>query len=225
MAYGNLTNCFKGGKLARMLGGRGKKIVLSGPVARKIEAWRKDFFSNLEPKIEYGVHEIEAVQGETVWLAGGAELTSPKLAKVMREATHMLCFIATLGRSVDEKINSRMGGRRYSEGYILDAMGSVAVECLVERFHRHMEDKYTADGKSVTLRFSPGYCDWPLIEQSKLFDLVDAGRIGVELSDSCLMSPRKSVSGVFGICDGVRPLPPFNPCKSCPKKGCIARRS
>lgn len=219
-----LKTCFDGGKLIRMLGGRRKK-KLSGPVSRKIEKWRREMFSEIHPKISYCVRDIESRKRGGIVLDGGLELRGLKLSKGLKDAKQAVCFVATLGPEVDSEIAQCTKENRYSDGYILDAMGSVGVECIVDRFHRRMEEKFNAEGKSVTLRFSPGYCDFPLKEQEKLFGIFDADVIGVELTDSYLMVPGKSVSGVFGVTDGVRTLPPYNPCGECPKTGCIARRS
>ena len=109
----------------------------------------------------------------------------------------------------------------------MDAMGSVAVENMVEKFHQCMRIKYTAEGKKATLRFSPGYCDWPLTDQKKLFSFFDSFQLNVKLTDSCLMQPRKSISGVFGVISPDMSLPahPYNPCSECERFDCIARRS
>ncbi len=119
-----------------------------------------------------------------------------------------------------------MGQKRLAEAYLLDAMGSVMVENLVEQFQSHMGEHYQAQDKLVTLRFSPGYCDWPVTEQKKLFKLLDFKKIGVELSDSCLMQPRKSISGVFGLypCPDGKDRSAYNPCLECNKFDCPNRR-
>ena len=109
-----------------------------------------------------------------------------------------------------------------SEAYILDAMGSVAVEDLVDKFQLTIKNEYERVGKTVTLRFSPAYCDWPLTEQKKLFSLFDPGDIPVQLLDSCLMQPVKSISGVFGIVPHGSAL--YNPCRYCDDRACKARR-
>jgi cobalamin-dependent methionine synthase I len=49
------------------------------------------------------------------------------------------------------------------------------------------------------MRFSPGYCDWPVEEQRILDGILDFSKIGVRLTDSYMMAPKKSVSGVVGI--------------------------
>jgi hypothetical protein len=80
-------------------------------------------------------------------------------------------------------------------------------------------------GLGTTVRFSPGYCDWSLREQITLFRMVKTRSIGVSLSPSALMKPRKSVSGVFGLsADGPASRVRSNPCLMCEKLDCFSRR-
>jgi hypothetical protein len=70
---------------------------------------------------------------------------------------------------------------------------------------------------------SPGSLeDWPITEQPKLFSLFgDAKRlVGVELTDSLLMLPRKSISGLFfPSAEG------FLSCRLCERGDCPARQA
>jgi cobalamin-dependent methionine synthase I len=106
-------------------------------------------------------------------------------------------------------------------------MGSTVIESMVDKFHKSMEKRYRAKGGRVTLRFSPGYCDWHITEQEKLFRALDSNHLDVELTDSCLMQPRKSISGIFGVLPSSinPPAPPYNPCSKCKKKNCPSRRN
>ena len=58
--------------------------------------------------------------------------------------------------------------------------------------------KITKAGYERTMRFSPGYGEWPLKAQEKLLPLVEADKIGVTLTDTDIMIPRKSVSAIIG---------------------------
>jgi hypothetical protein len=106
-------------------------------------------------------------------------------------------------------------------------MGSLAVENMVDQFHHRLGEQSEARNKMVSLRFSPGYCDWHITQQKELFKLLDSNRIGVELTYTCLMTPRKSISGVFGISSSssIKDVMPYNPCLDCQKKDCRARRA
>jgi len=54
-------------------------------------------------------------------------------------------------------------------------------------------------GLKITNRYSPGYCGWDIKEQANLFGLLPEKFCGIRLSDSMLMKPIKSVSGIIGI--------------------------
>ena len=55
------------------------------------------------------------------------------------------------------------------------------------------------NGLKCTNRYSPGYCGWNVFEQHKFFSFLPDKFCGIELSESALMTPVKSVSAVIGI--------------------------
>jgi cobalamin-dependent methionine synthase I len=169
---------------------------------------------------------VDSVDSGLIRLQERVEFRAPKLAKAVKNSNELVCFIATVGKGIEQRINELIKENHLATAYILDCMGSVAVESVVEKFHRHMAKKCEAAGNGVTLRFSPGYCDWPITEQKKLFGLFESFQPDVELSDSCLMQPRKSISGVFGVLPShLKPsASPYNPCSDCKQHSCIARR-
>ncbi|MEE3446448.1 MAG: vitamin B12 dependent-methionine synthase activation domain-containing protein, partial [Prevotella sp.] len=52
----------------------------------------------------------------------------------------------------------------------------------------------------------PGYCGWHVSQQQLLFPLFNGQTCGVTLTDSSLMLPIKSVSGIIGVGEKVRRL-------------------
>ena len=54
----------------------------------------------------------------------------------------------------------------------------------------------------LTGRFSPGYGDWPISLQPLLAETLDTARqIGLYVTDTYLMTPRKSVTALLGVSD------------------------
>jgi uncharacterized protein YqkB len=211
--------------LSRLFG-RKKSSRFTDFINNKSDDLFSKFNTLVTPLLSYQIKEIDSISKGTVYLENGIELKSPKLSKVMEHCEDAICFIATIGNGVEKEIARLTNEERLFDAYILESMGSMAVENMVDSFCQDMEIKYNAQDKGITLRFSPGYCDWPVAEQKKLFRIVDSGHINVTLTDSCLMHPRKSISGVFGIhpFDGDNPVSPYNPCCDCKKKDCMARR-
>jgi hypothetical protein len=212
-------------ELARFFGGR-NTATFSSRVSLKIEQMIKIFRKRLRPQLYYRRMCIQDVKDGSVHLGKGPVLKSRKLSRVMKDCKAVICFIATIGPGIEAEIKKLMDEKKLSAAYILDSMGSVAVEDIVEKFHTGMGNQLRAKEQGVTLRFSPGYCDWPIADQKKLFRIFHSLQLGVQLNDSCLMQPRKSVSGVFGLMSE-NPVPsrgPYNPCSVCKQRGCIARR-
>ena len=72
-------------------------------------------------------------------------------------------------------------------------------------------------------RMNPGSLpDWPLPEQQQLFALLGGGpaSIGIKLTDSFLMVPIKSVSGIWFPNEES-----FESCRLCPREKCPGRRA
>lgn len=90
--------------------------------------------------------------------------------------------------------------------FIADSLGSVIAEKCADQMERHLQESIDKLGWHHTNRFSPGYCGWHVSQQQLLFPLFDGHTCGVRLTDSSLMLPIKSVSGLIGLGKEVRRL-------------------
>ena len=215
-----------GKNLIKRLGGR-KEGTFSRSLRIKVHNGVRTLYRLMNPHLLFVKEGIERVEGGRVYLNGGMTFKSPKLSRTLRDSEELICFLTTIGGEIDFEINRMMRHGHLSQAFIMDALGSVAVESVAKQFHQHMERQYSENGKAVTLRFSPGYCDWPIEEQRKLFELFDPNTAGIELNDSCLMTPRKSISAIFGVyhISDDSAQPPYNPCVDCTKTDCPSRRA
>jgi hypothetical protein len=193
----------------------------------RIDLLWEEAASMLRPRLTYTVLDIDGIDRDRLQLANGLSFRSRKMAFALRHARRVIIFLATVGGKIDLEIDRLQAENRLADSYVLDAIGSGAVEYLADRFQRDMAEQLLQDDQTVGLRFSPGYCDWSVPEQQKVFACLDAASVGVHLSETSLMSPRKSISGLFGIFK-LADKPenqPQNPCRLCAKKDCIARRA
>ena len=211
--------------LARLLGGD-EFDEIPRSTRSKINQMNLVFEELVEPNLCHRNMGIDSVEKGAVLLEEGQKFKSNKLSKTLKNCDEIICYIATLGDSIEDRINQLMQKKHLAQAYILDAMASVAADNMVETFHQQMKDVYNDQNKQVTLCFSPGYCDWPLTDQKKLFGIFDSNELDVELTDSCFMKPRKSISGVFGITppDSNPREQSYNPCSECHRRNCSARR-
>ncbi len=84
-------------------------------------------------------------------------------------------------------------------GLLLDGIGSAAVNSLAQEVCKLIAHEASLRNYQASSPLSPGGRSFPLSEQWQLFKLVPAEEIGVRLTSTGLMVPRKSVSMVIGI--------------------------
>ena len=106
--------------------------------------------------------------------------------------------------------------------FIADALGSVIAEKCADQMELTLQESIDKLGWHHTNRFSPGYCGWHVSEQQKLFPLFDGHTCGITLTDSSLMVPIKSVSGIIGLGREVRKLD--YTCGLCTYEKCYKRK-
>lgn len=106
--------------------------------------------------------------------------------------------------------------------FIADALGSVIAEKCADQMEKALQESIDKLGWKHTNRFSPGYCGWHVSQQQLLFPLFQGHTCGVTLTDSSLMLPIKSVSGIIGLGKNVRHLD--YTCGLCDFKQCYKRK-
>ncbi len=148
----------------------------------------------------------------------------PILSKQLDDSQSVVIFAATAGQEVTDwyhEVNTR---DNLLLAYIIDRIGSDIAEAAAEKLELDLRLELNAQEKSdweLTNRFSPGYCGWDVTEQHKLFAQLPAGFCGIQLSESSVMKPLKSVSGIIGIGSKVKRQP--YPCFSCTYEHCYKR--
>ncbi len=134
-------------------------------------------------------------------------------------AALFLCTAGSLFTDLTHHFNSRGD---LLEAYIVDAIGSLTVEKAMDKIQHDLKRKAAVWQMEISNRYSPGYCEWHLSLQQVLFDLIGENSTGVSLTDSCLMQPIKSVSGVIGI--GKTVTRKEYGCVVCRNENCIYRK-
>jgi hypothetical protein len=148
--------------------------------------------------------------------------TGKKISAQLDNSYGAALFICTAGERICEYSSELMAKGDLLEGYIYDVIGSLTVENAMNRIHDFFEADMKKNKTGVTNRYSPGYCEWKVDEQQKLFSFFPESFSGVKLSDSSLMNPVKSVSGIIGF--GQNAKRKKHECNLCNLEHCIYRK-
>jgi hypothetical protein len=164
-----------------------------------------------------------------VYTGEGRNESSSPVADIYPRAEHVALFAVTLGGETSRAIDQGFESGDFALASMLDALASEGADRLAELVERRFEEHLRALGwdtpGGTALRYSPGYCGWHVTGQRKLIAYLETEQIGVTLTDSCLMVPLKSVSGV--ILAGPSNIHRFRPtylfCDACETRSCQGR--
>lgn len=147
--------------------------------------------------------------------------TARIVTQLLKKSEYIVVFAVTIGSQLEEYSKQEMQKGNSLEGYILDILGSELAEEATEFLHEYLRSNLRSEGLSVSNRYSPGYCNWPVDDQQKLFKLL-SDSAGITLNDSSLMQPTKSVSGFLGIGKNIKSVE--YKCRICDDSKCILRK-
>ena len=117
-------------------------------------------------------------------------------AAMLADCSRCAVLVCTLGAEFDLWVR-REQLRDMARSALLDALGSAWVEAGCDAAEEEIRARFPH--LYLTDRFSPGYGDLPLTVQPMLLQLAGGDRLGVTLTDSCLMLPQKSVTALIGL--------------------------
>ncbi len=169
-----------------------------------------------KPKGYYKISKVEQKVEDGV-IIDGIEFRSRILRVNLDSVDKVFPFIATCGNELE------MWSRKFNdilETYWIDMIKESAFLCGYNALKALLQNEDYADSVCT---MNPGSLeDWPMSAQTKLFELLGnpTDIIGVKLSDSFLMSPIKSVSGIW-FPSQVK----YENCQLCSRENCQNRRA
>ncbi len=120
------------------------------------------------------------------------------IQELISKADQVILFCATIGNDV-ERLILRNEVMNMANALIMDAVASVAIENVCNNFEEDIR-KYYSDIYYVSDRFSPGYGDCPISMQKQFCSYLNTEKLmGVHVTDSYIMTPRKSVTAILSL--------------------------
>jgi len=174
----NFTVEFDEKKILRLIGYKKRPTEIKEPVKSLITEEKKKLYYLLHPAFIYTIV--------------GYDVTNKHL--IFKDAEKVAICICTIGPELEQEVKELMGKNEMLRALILDALGSEAAEEVAIQSDQILAEKAREINLWPSKRFSPGYGKWDIKEQRFIFRMLPAADIGVRLTESCMMVPRKSVS-------------------------------
>jgi len=170
------------------------------------------------PKAAFEVCYITGRRKTEVEL-GDVCLESPVLAYNLQDVERVFAYVATCGVEIDEAFSDVAD---ILEKYWCEMVKTVLLRHANDFLVDHLQRIYRME-KIASM--NPGSGDasiWPIDQQRELFRLLGdvEEELGVHLTDSCLMMPNKSISGVIFPTEAN-----FKNCQVCHRENCPSRRA
>ncbi|MCF7890985.1 hypothetical protein K9M78_07185 [Candidatus Bipolaricaulota bacterium] len=147
------------------------------------------------------------------------------LPKPLHKPEYLAFGISTIGIALEEKVEELMKKGNYALSNILDSVGSAAVNETADRLGEEVLGYSRDNDLNNTRAFSPGSgsSHWRIKNQQLIFDSLNPSEIGVRLSSSFTMIPRKSSSFVIGLGREVQQANDLFSCEGCTREDCPYR--
>ena len=173
------------------------------------------------PRGSFGFFDIEIK--ENTCFIGGVKIESVNLCKNLAGCKEAVVFALSLGTDIDRLIQ-KYSISRPSAAFCINAAATAVIEEFADMFCSEMKDIFLKDKLFCRPRFSPGYGDFGLSCQPFFLNLVNASKLcGINLTDSLMMIPSKSVTAVMGVSE-IKLNCNKSGCEMCENKNCQFKR-
>ena len=175
----------------------GIRTVPDEKTAELLDRYEKIVRSRLMPAYVWRESQL-AFSTEGVYLSGlSVPLTGNSIQKLLNGCVRAVVLAATVSAEADRLIR-QLSVSDMAAAVVIDALCSAAIEQVCDKAEIEIFGDMPKEQR--TYRFSPGYGDLPIELQANLLNYLNAQRrIGLSCTDSCLLTPTKSVTAIIGV--------------------------
>lgn len=181
-------------EILRYLGFRGKPA--DERTLQAIESCLAELEQAVTPRSMHRVFPV-AFSGGAITI-GGFAVESADLAKHLAGCGEAALFAATLGARADFLLE-RAAKADMSRAVVMQACAAALTESVCDEFQREIAEEAAKRGLYLRPRYSPGYGDFPIRYQRDFLTILECRKIGLSMTENCMLVPTKSVTAVIGL--------------------------
>lgn len=176
-----------------------KNSNIDDETARLLDESIKELKEISELKYVYEIFDILIENNNIIFKNSNIKIKSNDLKELFKTSDKAAVMAATLGFRVEQKIKY-YSLTNLTKGVIFDACAASYIESLCDYAEAEIKEIALKYGLSTTFRYSPGYGDVSISHQESILSSLNAQKhIGLTVSDSSILIPRKSVTAFIGF--------------------------
>lgn len=195
-----------------------------------IEAACEDALLLAEPRGIYELYDYDCA-AQIVKSQPPFHIEGKKIGAHLAGCEKVILLAVTVGGAIEKEVSARFRRGEYTSAVLLDAAATTAVEQVADAVEHMLAPKIARAGFTSRWRFSPGYGDWPLTQQPEMIRTTNCRSIGVQLTSSLMLEPRKSVTAIIGLArtqgkaSDTDAASAHTSCDACTQTDCPARKT
>jgi len=177
-----------------------------------------------KPKYIYRIFDLEKASDKINLLKTTLSLNGENINTHLKFSSKCALMAATLGVEADRQI-SIYSNLNLTKALVMDSCAAAAIESVCDMAQQEIKKIAETMGFNITDRFSPGYGDLSIEIQPEIISVLDSfKKIGLSVTESCILIPRKSVTAFIGL-QKLKNMENKIRCLNCDKENCEYRRS
>ncbi len=187
-------------EIYRRLGFRKAKTEISADQQAQVEQYIAEGVDLVELQGCCLRLKISDNDGQQISFEDGTAFNGSGLAKLLLDSQEALLMGATAGQTIVDEINAGMRGTDMMRGVVLDAVASEMTDNVLDWLMTYQNRQLLRQARQLTKRrYSAGYGDFNLNNQQVFHRLLQMQELGVNITDSDILMPEKSVTAIAGI--------------------------
>lgn len=216
-------------EVLRRAGYGGGRVVPQGRIREILKEAVRRGYQLVKPVAVCDLFKIKEMDERGLVLENGSRLTVGDRLRFWKGAEYIAAAVCTIGAELEQSTSELFSKGESVLASMLDSVGTVAMDSLEAQVQHLFCQQAHNSGMRIGPKLCPGSRGWPLTEQRVLFSLLPAEKIGVRLTEQCMMMPQKSVSFCSGfgneqVWQGLNSEKVANLCQLCSMVNCLYRR-
>jgi Vitamin B12 dependent methionine synthase, activation domain. len=174
----------------------------------------------VRPMVIWQEVKVLGASEQEVYFENGLTLKGSLLPKVLGSAECTILIAMTIGNAIDQRVKDYTDQGQSLEAYILDSAGSASMAKVADTAISEITEIYKAKHLSTTFPLGPGHSYWKGLEDVRsIINFLEGEQIGITLTDTNLMLPKKSLAMVMGVGSNLADFSGKTHCDFCHLKG------